>query len=112
MNARLLVFARCVDSPVKVTLRHGQRIEWASPREAGAEGWSQHGWTLEHRGDHVFRESWSDGRDCDGRYGTEETAVCHVAELRAWDSPYHAGLPNWQHGASTIHDESAQAAGY
>jgi hypothetical protein len=111
-NARLLVFCRCPDNPVKLTLAPGQRVDWASPRIGNDEGWSQWGWSIEHRGHYVHRYAWNDGRDCDGRYGSTEEAVCPLSELRSFDGHHHQGLPNWNHGKCRIRDDSAAAAGY
>jgi hypothetical protein len=124
-----------------LTLRRGDSLEWATgcPTE---EGYSAEGclWYWPADGETIFRDSWTDGRDCDGRLSTETSCAVPVSRLHSRaiaDCPkcgthiergYLRGicprcgrlpvavewlrLPEWQRIDSSQRDYTAEAAGY
>jgi hypothetical protein len=121
VNARFWQYLN--GSPVKLTLRPGQRFSWFC-KEPHEEGWSSEfqRWGLDERGWLVFNEWETDGRDCDGRLSRSGAAYAGISMLDAHivDEPYadyHEGkairYPKWKAAQDTVvYDEYAQAAGY
>jgi len=98
---------------VRLALRPGERADWSAGRESTDEGWADHGWTVEHRGDHVAVWWWSDGADCDGRMSNTWLATCPLADLTAVDQgDGWPRLPKWRDGRRRQRDYTAEAAGY
>lgn len=84
------------------------------------EGWSSVHETFTLTDDGVMLESYTDGRDCDGRMSTHGEAFCPFDKLSAivpWeyrDNPDAAPFryPEWQELSRGQRDYSAEAAGY
>lgn len=116
MNARFWVYIHC---PVKLTLRPGQKLghSYGGPCE---EGWFRVAETWEHTGDGVFKESTSDGRDCDGRLTQYFDSFAPLDQLRVREpyrmegEPPSEGVlwPNWERVSASQRDEYAEMAGY
>lgn len=106
-NARFKV---CVNgSDVKVTLRPGQSLAWGRTW-AHEEGWSSsaHVWSLD--GGIVRHAHYTDGRDCDGRFSTQNRWACLVDNLGG--SMENGFYPEWVPIRSSQRDYSAEAMGY
>lgn len=101
-------------SPVRMKLRPGQSL---SRSEGGPtdEGYSAQGDTFEHCGDHVRREWWNDGRDCDGMFSQGGESCCRADQLDShicdWEGKTET-WPLWQPADQWQRDYQAEAAGY
>jgi hypothetical protein len=74
---------------VKLTIREGQTLRW-NYQEPTEEGWAAGGFEMYRVGDTVVCETWSDGRDCDGRLSGSQRSECHVSRLAShlvWTCP-------------------------
>jgi hypothetical protein len=121
VNARFWQYVN--GSPVKLTLRPGQRVQWYTWHEH-EEGWASeaHRWSLDPESGLVFDEWQTDGRDCDGRLqrGGASFASFPMLDGILPEEPYrdyHDGrpvrYPEWGEARGTVvFDEYAQAAGY
>jgi hypothetical protein len=67
---------------VKLTIRDGHPLRWAYS-ERTDEGYAAGGFEMYRVGDTVICETWSDGRDCDGRLSGSQRSECHVTRLAA-----------------------------
>lgn len=120
-NARFWVFINL--SWAKLTLRQSHSLSHHASNKTD-EGYSYESttWTLEGR--RVVRD-WTDGgRDCDGRYSSTCSQVCHVSDLHAepahddgtttaYLNGQHIHRPVWEDADDTlVFDEFAEAAGY
>ena len=105
---------------VKVTLRPGQVLDhhMGGPDD---EGWWAQGVYWHHEGDHVRREWYTDGADCDGRMSTGGEARCGLAELaalpaesRRWSGTtlVYPARPQWTPADKWQRDHAAEAMGY
>jgi hypothetical protein len=103
---------------VKITLAPGQTLKhWKwTPTDEGYHA-EENTWT--HNFDHVTATNATDGRDCDGRHSTEQTATCPLADLAAKDCHHEEGRsapthkrPAWQHGGSSQRDHTAESMNY
>lgn len=88
------------------------------------EGWSRTActWTLD--GDRVVHTVYRDGRDCDGRYSSDDVYSCPVSDLAAsipgrtqadeenGTPPHPFKVPVWTEGRRSQRDYTAEAAGY
>jgi predicted RNA-binding Zn-ribbon protein involved in translation (DUF1610 family) len=124
-----------------LTLRRGNSLEWATghPTE---EGYSAEGclWYWPSGDSFIYRDSWTDGRDCDGRLSTDTSCRVHVNDLRARAYAtcpkcgqhierdtrrgicFYCGrlpvgvewtrVPRWERLDSSQRDYAAEAAGY
>ena len=110
-NARFWEFAH--GSPVKVTLRPGERKSWGTAQQT-EEGWESEWVIWEHAGDKVLRESGADGTDCDGRLSTFNEYVCPLNKLHwgGWGGEGIGRFPEWEKLDSSQRDYAAEAAGY
>lgn len=108
-NARFWAFVN--GCHVKITLRPGQTLGHATggPNE---EGWSSEFVEWTHEGDHLRRESGSDGADCDGRFSTGGVDVCDLDHIASYTTPRGVKVPNWRDADRWQRDYSAEAAGY
>ena len=112
MNARFWIV--CHGSPVKLTFRPGQSLDWyhGAPHE---EGWSSESHIWRFDGEYVTVYSCTDGRDCDGRLTHYNTSQCRLDALdaRSWEwLGVIQGTPDWEPLDSSQRDEFAEAAGY
>lgn len=115
MEARFWVIHQ--GSPVRVKLRAGQSV---SAYEGGRteEGYCDRGtrWTFD--GEVVWREWYTDARDCDGRVETSGADHCRVDRLgdhvSGWEEDEREGRtwPHWDEEVYHQRDHSAEAAGY
>lgn len=110
-------------SPVKITLRPGQEMSWGFGY-SHEEGYSSESYEWTHDGDSIREEHCTDGRDCDGRIGSEQIytalltrltgsypylAYVSRLDLAAWDD---VSWPQWERASASQRDYSAEAAGY
>ena len=100
-------------SPVKLTLKHGQRIQWGHAWHNG-EGWSSEHMTLEYLEGMVYREDGTDGTDCDGRLSTFTETVCELENLAANNGGFEDDppFPAWERVQANQRDYTAEAMGY
>ncbi len=110
INARFWVLGPSA-SPVKLTLRPGQRLTWGQC-EPTDEGWSAERETWKHMGEYVRAQHESDGSDCDGRLSTWSEGECHLNELRAGNRIDGLRFPAWERGDGGQRDYTAEAMGY
>ena len=98
------------DDMVRLSVRPGQVVQWerGGPTE---EGWQVEGATYHIEGDELVRESWCDGRDCDGRMSHDSITACRLDRL---DAHEHDGVryPAWETRETHLRDYQAEAAGY
>jgi hypothetical protein len=102
-------------SPVKITLRPGQELQYSSFH------WHDEGWTREtywwrHDGDTIQNTYCNDGTDCDGRLTRGCSSFARLDQL-AVREPYGIDdpavrWPNWQKLDSYQRDAYAEAMGY
>ena len=109
INARF--WALVHGSPVKLTLKPGQRLTWHQSW-ATDEGWSSASETHKHEGEVVRYEGGTDGVDCDGRLSTFCEQQCHLNMLRAGGALDGLRFPAWERGADGQRDYAAEAMGY
>lgn len=88
------------------------------------EGWASEEQVYLFDGEFVYREIYTDGRDCDGRLTTEMKDYAHVTKIRK--VPCYLGQakdgsniysdtmlrPDWEEPKSFQRDYSAEAMGY
>ena len=104
--------------PVKLTLSIEQSISWGCV-EPTEEGWSSEYGQWYFDGEYVYREWFTDGRDCDGRLSTYQHQLCEPSKLKAWKDPGNAcgqpfgvDFPYWEDIDNSQRDYQAEAAGY
>lgn len=113
-NARFWIYWN--NTMTKITVPVDDKVElykWA-PHE---EGWSSEYEVYEHRGDHVVRSCYLDGRDCDGRIGHEGHSRIGLAEMlrpsRQLPKEYGGVMaPKWERISSSRRDYEAERMGY
>jgi hypothetical protein len=112
-NARFWVY---VNGWVRLTLRPGQHLAHVRGGPTD-EGWRRevNEWT--HDGEGVQWESFTEGRDCDGRHEAWWESYCPLDDLHSRsnesddnDAPWC--LPAWGGDRSGQRDYTAEAAGY
>tara|TARA_Y100000310_G_scaffold329265_1_gene398769 strand:+ start:2755 stop:3147 length:393 start_codon:yes stop_codon:yes gene_type:complete len=110
------------DSPVKVALRDGQKINFHHAYNH-EEGWSEEWQEIRRDGAWLFLDSGTDGRDCDGRLSH---VMAHSANIfrdlrhsapQDWIYEYIDGhgfrrVVDWQEVTHRVFDEYAEAANY
>lgn len=98
-------------SPVKLSLRDDDKLQW-SAFEQTDEGWSSEFecWTRE--GGIITRYAGSDGRDCDGRLSASVTLQCPWSLLNAGYREDGIAYPEWKEESRAYRDYQAEAAGY
>jgi hypothetical protein len=97
---------------VKLTLRPGQILHCAIHQPTD-EGWTFDGEKFKHCGDHVAREFFTDGVDCDGRHSTHGELLCPLDQLAArWIVEDGYAVPDWQDISRSQRDYAAEAAGF
>ena len=84
---------------VKITLKNDQSLSWHKWYRT-EEGWASESETWSYHNGFVFRESVSDGSDCDGRLTRSHDSICCHVNLR---DKIVADLTCAQCG-STLHD--------
>ena len=111
-NARFWIFIN--DSHVKLTVRPDAILRWEK-YEWTEEGYSFVGesWALSNDGQFITRETFSDGRDCDGRLERGHSAIAST-DPRSFRRCYQfEGLrPDWKNDDEWQRDEYAEAANY
>ena len=113
MEARFWI-NRGADNEIRIKLRPGMIAAWeqGGPND---EGYGIEGESYRHDGDHVTRQWWSDGRDCDGRMSSGGDDACRLDRLDAhryeWEGSQHTA-PAWVPEDVYQRDYSAEAAGY
>jgi hypothetical protein len=112
-NARFWVFIN--GSHVKLTVKPDVILRWER-YERTDEGYSFCGesWALSSDGLVVIRETFSDGRDCDGRLETGHTAIASTDPFTFRHCYQFEGMrPDWKDdGPGWQRDEYAEAANY
>ena len=108
-NARFWVWG-AGDSRVKIKLRPGCALSHRRTWDNG-EGWSSEAQTWSHEGDHINREIYRSGTDCDGRHSSEQTDICALEQLGEIE---HDGAhwPAWKSRRASQRDYAAEAMGY
>jgi hypothetical protein len=99
------------DGYVRLTVRNGQSLTWVS-RGPTDEGWSERGEIWRYDDGVLVNESWTDGRDCDGRFATGDEFMCPWTDLAAHVTPDKVGTPKWTRLRAGQRDYSAEAMGY
>jgi hypothetical protein len=113
VNARFWDFVN--GDAVKLTLKPGQRLDHyqGGPTD---EGWhsSATSWSLDEAGVFLYRESMSDGVDCDGRLtsGCDVIASAKPADFVPMYYTPELRRPDWQDVDRYHRDHAAEAAGY
>ena len=125
INARFWAYVN--GSPVKITLKPGQSLEWYSSRSHD-EGWSGEGHTWEYDDcDGLIVDSMiHEGADCDGRHGDTRSYHCDLFLLQHGSEP--GGLdycdklsrpawngvvwPKWELAGSRAYDQYAESMNY
>lgn len=112
MNARFWAWYN--GSPVRLTIRQGQTLRWATGGRTD-EGWFRECVEWELLGMILYRRDFADGADCDGRLSTSAECYCHLEDLASGstdpDDPA-IGYPCWERLESSQRDYAAEAAGY
>lgn len=111
VTARFWCFPNGED-PVRLALIDGQSISWDSGRIATDEGWTLYGVTYRREGRTIYREQWSDGADCDGRYAVDECDTATIDDLASCATPSGLMVPDWKRLAACHRDYTAESAGY
>lgn len=108
-NARFWVWG-AGDAMVKLTIRPGESLSHRRTWDNG-EGWSSEAETWSHEGDHIERERYASGTDCDGRHSSHYEDVCPLRRLGEIE---HGGVrwPAWSMRRASQRDYSAEAMGY
>ncbi len=109
MNARFWLWIN--DGWVKLTLRPGQTLAWASTRSTD-EGWASEYECFEHDGAGVLSVCGTDGVDCDGRLETHREFYCPLECLKAHVADDGTFIPSWDRKPAYQRDHSAEMAGY
>ena len=102
-SVRFLVWVNGND--VKLSLQDGERLEW-SKRSFHDEGYSFEHKFWSRKGEFIYYESTSGGRDCDGRIEHYNDYVAHVSQID------ENGDVDWQKEQSSVYDQYAVMAGY
>lgn len=102
---------------VKLTLKPGQTVNITTGHVPDDEGWSAEHVQFHHCAGVVWRETVSEGRDCDGFISHYDKCCCHVGMLRGKlvecaDSGEKYLVPLWVDVTNAVYDESAEMAGY
>ena len=114
-NARFWVWEN--GAPVKLTLRPGQSLAWASGGPTD-EGWhrDETRWFYPADEPFVYRAWCSDGADCDGRLTRAGEDRCYLPALR---HPHHTDpddpsicYPRWEELSASQRDQFAEMMGY
>lgn len=100
------------DGRVRITLKPGQRLEWYT-RSRHDEGWSSEYMAWKWDGNMLTRESETDGRDCDGRFSTQQTVISRDLNGRTVEIDGDTWTaPEWERVDASQRDYSAEAANY
>ena len=113
MSARFWVFVN--DSWARVTLKPGQTLSHHQGNPTD-EGWSSESTTYHYAASDscVYRQTVTDGRDCDGRlthWYADQANVDYLEVVPAYGEP-SIMRPDWSENKSGQRDYQAEAAGY
>lgn len=119
-NARFWTYTN--GSPVKITLRRGQRLAWEQGFPTD-EGWHYESNVWEQtEDDEVSLQTHTEGRDCDGKSSNGCDLVCsldQLSEVCASEEDYRdyyrgqlIKYPAWEKKDGYQRDYTAEAAGY
>lgn len=120
INARFWIFWN--GDFVKLTLAPGSEVSFGYS-QTHEEGFAAVHETYSYDGISVECETYSVGRDCDGRHSSTSTSFADVCSLKAKPCFTFAddgtmrmipGImrPNWHSGKSRCYDQYAEASGY
>ena len=98
-------------SPVRLTLRPGQKIEH-STGGPDCEGWHRSSIIWTHTGQGVYFESLTDGRDCDGYSSSWRDGFCPADGLTDGATVEGVTFPRWGDMTEETRDDYAEMAGY
>lgn len=96
---------------IRFGLKDGERLRWHR-HYTHEEGWSSEGWQLWRVGGTLRIQTWSDGRDCDGRLSSCDEYIAEELEEFSSDCKEFVMRPKWIALSSYQRDYTAEAAGY
>ncbi len=99
------------NSPVKLRLLKGESISFGKS-ERSEEGWNSEHYVYERTNDQLFRSTYLDGKDCDGRLSQEYHEQCKPGNEYAFKITTGHLTPLWEEFDSSQHDYYAEAMGY